>query len=187
RKHRTATGAVGTDDDEILRLEGSLIDFVEGAWSSVDASTHLPSWAVAGLCAHLQAVTEGQIPRLLVNFPPRCSKTLTASVCWPAWTWARRKISYRSGPQVRFLCGSYSHTLSLQNNNLMRRLILSPWYRARWGSRFDLRADQNTKLQFDNTAGGSRLATSVSGSLLGLGGDIIVVDDPHNTEGVERA
>jgi hypothetical protein len=48
-----------------------------------------------------------------------------------------------------------------------------------------LRVDQNTKAQFDNSAGGSRLATSVGGSLLGLGGDIIVVDDPHNTESVE--
>ena len=86
---------------------------------------------------------------------------------------------------MKFLCGSDGHTLFILNSNLTRRLILSPWYQERWGRRFQLRLDQNTKAQFDNSAGGSRLATSVGGSLLGLGGDIIVVDDPHNTEFVE--
>jgi hypothetical protein len=74
---------------------------------------------------------------------------------------------------------------SLTNSNLTRRLILSPWFQSLWGHRFQFREDQNTKAQFDTDCGGSRLSTSVGGTLLGVGGDIIVVDDPHNTEGVE--
>jgi hypothetical protein len=93
---------------EIGGLEDSLIDFVRAAWSAIDNSTFCNNWAVEGLCEHLQAVTEGRISRLLVNFPPRCSKTLITSVCWPAWTWARRERAYRSGPGVKFLCGSYA-------------------------------------------------------------------------------
>src|SRR5262249_30324995 len=50
---------------------------------------------------------------------------------------------------------------------------------------FKFREDQNTKTEFDMSAGGSRLATSVGGSLLGIGGDILIVDDPHNTEEAE--
>jgi hypothetical protein len=130
---------------ERQRLEESLIDFVEAAWPSIDISEYRQSWAIDGLCEHLQAITDGKISRLLVNFPPRSGKTLCASVCWIAWTWARRERSYLSGPGVRFLCGSYSHTLSLMNSNLTRRLILSPWYQSLWGSRFQLRADQNSK------------------------------------------
>jgi predicted phage terminase large subunit-like protein len=64
----------------------------------------------------------------------------------------------------------------------MRRLLLSPFYRRYWSGRFTLAWDQNTKGQFDNTAGGSRISTSVRGGLLGLGGDVICIDDPHNTE-----
>lgn len=64
------------------------------------------------------------------------------------------------------------------NSNKTRRLILSPWFQLRWGNRFFLMADQNTKNQFDNTKGGSRISTSVRGSLLGLGGDIICF--PHD-------
>lgn len=129
-------------------------------------------------------MTNGDILRLLVNYPPRCGKTLAASICWPAWTWARTQRSYLSGPAVKFLCGSYSNTLSLQNSNTTRRLIESPWYQARWGESFEIRDDQNAKAQFDNTEGGSRIATSVGGSLLGIGGNIIEVDDPHNTNEV---
>jgi predicted phage terminase large subunit-like protein len=173
------------NDEEAERLESSLIDFVEAAWPAVDGSVYQSNWAIDALCDHLQAVTEGQISRLLVNFPPRCGKTLVTSVCWPAWTWARRERNYRSGAGVRFLCGSYGHTLAMTNSNLTRRLILSPWYQGLWANRFALRIDQNAKSQFDNTRGGSRLATSVGGTLLGIGGDVLVVDDPHNVAQAE--
>lgn len=166
-------------------LEASLIDFVDGAWESIDSAQYQDSWAIGALCEHLQAVTEGQVRKLLINFPPRCGKTLVTSVCWPAWTWARRDKSYWSGPQVKFLCSSYSDRLSLINSNQTRRLILSPWYQARWGDRYELTADQNAKSQFDTTKGGSRFSTSVGGSLLGIGGDVVICDDLHSTQGVE--
>jgi len=83
------------------------------------------------------------------------------------------------------MCGSYNDRLSLTNSNKVRRLISSPFYQKYWGDSFYLREDQNTKSQFDNTAGGGLIATSVGGSLLGVGGDIICVDDPHNTKDVE--
>lgn len=46
-------------------------------------------------------------------------------------------------------------------------------------------SDQNAKHQYDNDQGGSRIATSVGGTLIGLGGDVLLVDDPHNTEKAE--
>ena len=59
----------------------------------------------------------------VVDFPPRCGKTLVTSICYPAWTWARSERAYLSGPQVRFLCGSYNDDLSLQNSTKHRRLM----------------------------------------------------------------
>ena len=64
---------------ERLRLEGSLIEFVEEAWPYIDAAPYQPNWAIDALCEHLQAVTEGRISRLLINFPPRCGKTIITS------------------------------------------------------------------------------------------------------------
>ncbi len=170
--------------EERESCEASLYEFVRAAWSSIDSSQFQDNWAVQAYCEHLEAVTFGDIRRLLCNFPPRTGKT-SILTCWQAWTWARSEIAYLSGPQVRFLCGSYGHPLALQSSNLCRRLILSPWYQRLWGHRFGLRDDQNTKNQFDTTKNGSRIATSVGGSLLGLGGDINCIDDPHNVEDVE--
>lgn len=164
------------------RYEGSLFEFVQDAWTWIDSSEFKTCWAIEAFCDHLELVTLGYIKRLLANYPPRCAKTNIVSVCWPAWTWARSEIGFTSGPQVRFLCASYNDRLSLLAANKTRRLILSPFYQRFWGSRFALQWDQNTKTQFDNTAGGSRIATSVRGGLLGLGGDVVNVDDPHNTE-----
>lgn len=170
---------------EKTRLENSLIEFVKAAWPYIDSTSYQEGWAIEALCEHLQAVTEGHVDKLLTNFPPRCGKTKVASVCYPAWVWARRQRTFWSGPGVRFLCGSYNHSLSLDNSTLCRRLILSPWYQRLWGDHVQLRDDQNSKYKFDTTENGSRIATSVGGTLLGVGGDIILIDDPHNTEQVE--
>ena len=177
----------GRDDEEALRLEGSLIHFVEAAWPSVDLALYQENWAVTGLCEHLQAVADGQIKRLLINFPPRCSKTTVASICFPAWLWAQRHRTFLKGPQVRILTASYGYNLSMMISNASRQLILSPWYQRLYGQRFSLRADQASKANFANSAGGARLATSVGGSLLGIGGDIVIIDDPHDTAGIESA
>ena len=167
------------------RYEGSLSEFVRGAWSSIDSAEYQPSWAIDAMCDHLEAVTLGHIPRLLINISPRCSKTSICSIIFPAWTWARSEISFLSGPQVKFLCASYNHSLSLDSSNKSRRLLFSPWFTKHWGGRIVLQSDQNSKHQYDNTAGGSRIATSVGGSLIGLGADVVLADDLNNTQDVE--
>ena len=171
--------------EEREALEGSLTEFVKHSWSSIDSSEYQESWALDALCEHLEAVTRGHIKRLLVNFPPRCGKSNVCSIAWPAWVWAQSERSFLSGPNVRFLCGSYNHTLSLQHSNSGRRLLSSPFYQHYWGDRFNLMSDQNAKSQFDTSEGGRRIATSVGGSLIGIGGDSVLIDDPHNTEQVE--
>lgn len=80
---------------------------------------------------------------------------------------------------------SYAQQLALRDSVKTRRLIESPWFKQRWGSRFKLTGDQNTKIRFENDQGGYRLATSVDGSLTGEGGAIIVIDDPHNATEME--
>jgi predicted phage terminase large subunit-like protein len=159
------------------RCENNLSEFVKAAWPFIDNTPYQPSWAIDAVCDHLEAVVLGQIPRLLINIPPRCGKTSVGSIAFPAWVWARSEVNFLSGPQVKFLCASYGHSLSLMNSNKVRRLLFSPWYQKLWPQKIVMQPDQNTKMQFDNTKGGSLVATSVGGSLLGLGGDILICDD----------
>lgn len=181
---RARPGETG-DQLDALRCEQSLIKFLAGGWKYIDPSRFTSGWHMEAVAEHLEAVTRGEIRRLLINIPPRMTKSLLVSVAWPAWTWAQREITHLSGPQVQFLTSSYAQSLSLRDSVRCRRLIASPWYQARWGRRFQLAGDQNVKQRFETTAGGYRLATSVEGALTGEGGNIIVVDDPHNTVEIE--
>src|SRR5215469_13666245 len=76
-------------DEEALRLEEDFRAFIEAAWSSVDPSPYQSNWAIDGLAEHLEAVANGEIKRLLVNYPPRAGKTSVASVMFPSWIWAQ--------------------------------------------------------------------------------------------------
>ena len=161
--------------------EDSLYKFLQYAWKYVDSSTFTNGWPIEAVAEHLQAVTDGDIKKLIINIPPRCAKSSLVSVAFPAWVWGQPRIwdSPTSGPGVQFLHASYAQQLSLRDSTKCRRLIESPWYQQLWGDRFKLSSDQNTKTRFDNDQSGSRLATSVGSALTGEGGNIIVVDDPN--------
>ncbi|HET6208017.1 MAG TPA: phage terminase large subunit, partial [Terracidiphilus sp.] len=157
----------------------SLGEFVQQAWPVVEPSTpFVPGWHVDAIVEHLEAVTRGQIRNLLMNVPPRHMKSLLVAVFWPAWEWIR-------WPERRWLYSSYGAQLSIRDSIKCRRLIESPWYQQRWGDRFALTSDQNTKGRFDNDRSGYRLATSVGGAATGEGGDRIICDDPHNVQEAE--
>jgi hypothetical protein len=101
RQVRAQRHAADALDAERLRLEGSLIEFVEEAWPFIDAAPYQPSWAIDALCEHLQAVTEGRISRLLINFPPRCGKTIiTGHTRTPV---RRKKIGTVGGARLDLL------------------------------------------------------------------------------------
>jgi predicted phage terminase large subunit-like protein len=159
------------------RYEDNLSEFVRGAWSSIDSSAYQESWVVGAMCDHLECVTTGHISRLLINVPPRCSKTSIVSILYPAWVWARSQISFWSGPQVKFLCASYDHGLALESSNKSRRLMCSPWFQKHWPNKIEFLSDQNLKTNFGNTVGGARISTSVASQILGRGGDILIADD----------
>jgi hypothetical protein len=161
------------------RAVRSLREFVRQAWIIVEPSTpFVPGFHIDAIIDHLEAVTRGQIRNLLINVPPRHMKSLLVSVFWPAWEWIIH-------PERRWLYSSYAASLSIRDSVKFRRLIESPWYHSRWGDRFDLTSDQNTKVRVDNSRSGYRIATSVGGSATGEGGDRIVCDDPHNVQEVE--
>ena len=157
----------------------SLRDYMRLAWHVVEPATpFVPGWHLDAIAEHLEAVTSGQIRRLLVNMPPRHMKSLAVSVFWPTWEWTRH-------PECRWLYSSYALSLSIRDSLKCRRLIQSPWYQAHWGSVFQLAGDQNLKTRFDNDRSGYRIATSVGGAATGEGGDRVVCDDPHNVREAE--
>jgi len=148
--------------------------FFQEVWPVLEPGTRfVPGFHLDAVAEHLEAITSGQLQRLLINMPPRHMKSLAVAVCWPMWEWIRH-------PERRWLFASYAQQLSTRDSLKCRRLIASPWYRRHWGHVYQLTSDQNLKQRFENNRTGYRLATSVGGALTGEGGDRIVVDDPHN-------
>lgn len=147
--------------------------FVREAWKILEPDTaFIDNWHIGAIAEHLEAVTRGDIRRLLINIPPGCMKSLLV-VCWNAWEWIET-------PGLRYLCGSYSDTLTIRDQLRVRDVLSSEWYQRHFPAR--LRTDQNAKTRMDTTACGWRIATSVGGRATGEHPDRVVVDDPHSAK-----
>ncbi len=131
-------------------------------------------WALDAICAHLEAVTDGRINRLLMNVPPGTMKSLLTGVIWPAWEWGPKGM-----PQSRFLGTAHKQDLAVRDSMKCRRLIQSAWYQGLW--RTELTTDQNAKTKFENDATGFREAMAFT-SMTGSRGDRVVLDDPLSAD-----
>lgn len=162
-----------------LDAEDNLLEFIKQGWKTLEPGRGFVSgWAVDAICEHLEAVSKGEIKRLLINVPPGCTKSMTTNVFWPSWEWIKN-------PHLKYISASYAQDLTTRDNVRGRTLIESEWYQANWGNLFKFKGDQNAKLRYENTVGGFRQVSSVGASLIGHRGDRIIVDDPHDVQGVE--
>jgi predicted phage terminase large subunit-like protein len=127
------------------------------------------NWHIEVIAARLAALRARKIRRLIINLPPRYLKSILASIAFPAWCLGHE-------PGARIVCASYAQDLADKLSRDCRRIIASDWYRHVFSTR--LSPQRQAVPEFDTTAQGSRLATSVGGVLTGRGADLIIIDDP---------
>lgn len=164
-----------------LTSEDSLLNFSEVVWSVIEPGRpFVRGWAIEAICEHLEAVTRGEIRKLLINVPPGLMKSLSTNVLWPAWEWGPK-----NRPDLRYIGASYSQDLTIRDNRRCRQIIESPLYQALWGDRVQLTSDQNAKVRYDTSKRGFKIATSVGGLSTGERGDRFIIDDPHNVKTAE--
>lgn len=162
--------------EEYRLAEESLSSYIHCAWDILEpGKRYLDNWHIDYVAEHLEAVTDGQIRRLIINIPPRYMKSIEVTVCWPTWEWIRK-------PELRYLFASYASDLSTKHSLDRRNILESEWYKYAWGRRVKLAADQNVKSEYKNTRQGVMVSTSVGGKAVGKGGDRIIIDDPVNPE-----
>lgn len=161
---------------QAMKLE----DYFVEAWKIVEPGKPLiRGWHLGYMCEHLEAVSLGQIKRLIINIFPRSLKSSLVSVIWPTHEWGPL-----GRPELRYLFISHEQSLSTEFS-INRRLILeSEWYRERW-PRVVLASDQNEKKLLHNSRRGKMIATSTRGSATGKGGGRIVLDDFLDPEQAE--
>jgi len=153
----------------------SFAGFVRAAWHVLEPTSELKwGWSLDAICEHFEAVTNGEVKKLLINVPPGCMKSLLTGVLWPAWEWGPK-----GRPGLRYLGTAHKQDLGVRDNLKCRRLIQSEWYQERWPMK--LTSDQNAKTKFENEHTGFREAMAFT-SLTGSRGDRVLLDDPLSVD-----
>lgn len=159
----------------------SLRYFVEAFWHVLEPTEkYQHNWHIDCLCEHLEAVTRLEIQRLIIALPPRHTKSVCTSICWPAWVWT-------FDPASRWLFGSYEQGLATDFSLKTRDVIRSELYRRLFGRVFAMRKDQDMKTMFWNDRTGSRTSVGVGGKGTGAGSTYQVADDPLKRQDARSA
>ena len=150
-------------------LASNLTSFTEFAFGVVRPDVAFKrNWHLEAVTHKLSQVADGEVRRLIITLPPRTLKSLCASVALPAWFLGRN-------PSERVVVVSYSDVLARTHANDFRLLVNHPIYQAAFPA---MRLARDTDREIITTKRGKRIATSIDGTLTGLGGNLIVIDDP---------
>jgi hypothetical protein len=151
-------------------LRRDLVSFAQRCFRELNPRTRFAmGWHIEIIAAKLTAVRGGKIRRLIVNLPPRHLKSLLASVAFPAWY-----LGHEPSAQI------HAQDLAAKLSRHCRHIVAGDWYRGIFPTR--LSPQRAAMPEFDTTAQGCRLATSVGGVLTGRGADIVIIDDPLKPE-----
>ncbi|KJV56122.1 terminase-like family protein [Orientia chuto str. Dubai] len=157
--------------NSLLRVD--LASFINKTFNTINPGIKFqPNWHINLIANHLEHATYGKIKRLIINIPPRSLKSICVSVAWPAWILGKN-------PTKRIIVACYAQNLSTKHSIDTKTIITSKWYQELYPNTI-LSRKQNMKYKFMTTKHGFRLASSVGGSITGEGGDILIIDDPHN-------
>ncbi|MBL0235027.1 MAG: hypothetical protein IPQ08_15440 [Chitinophagaceae bacterium] len=167
--------------------------FVKEFWHLVSAEALIWEPHLDVLCDEIQEVYErvflrqtgvkedGKTPLLtrlpkdhdlIINVPPGASKSTICTIMAPAWSWTRDAT-------VRHITGSYSEALATEHSVKSRDIIESDLYKKYFPD-IEIKYDKGRKTNYESTKLGQRIATSVGGTITGMHGHVITIDDPIN-------
>ena len=154
-------------------LREDLSSFIQKAFQVVSpADTYKHNWHIDLIADQLERCYRGEIKRLIITVPPRSLKSICASAAFPAWVLGK-------DPSRKIICASYSSELASKLARDCRAVMDTEWCRRVFpGTRLNL----NAELNLETTQRGVRYATSVGGTLTGIGGNIVIIDDPLKSE-----
>lgn len=153
--------------DAALRADFSA--FSDKVFSTLNpGATYQRNWHLDAIAHKLAQVERGEETRLIVTVPPRSRKSELASVALPAFIIGR-------DPAARVICVSYAQPLAAKHSRAFRKVLASDWYRRIFPG---VVVDKDTEEIVETSVGGGRVATSVGGTVTGLGARTIIIDDP---------
>ena len=122
----------------------------------------------------LEGIATGELKRLIVNMPPRHTKSEFASYLFPAWMIGRK-------PKMKIIQATHTTELAVSFGRKVKNLLERDDYKEIFPDA-NLSADSKASGRWDTKAGGMYYAVGVGSNLAGRGGDLIVIDDPHSEQ-----
>jgi len=150
------------------KARGDFMSFVKCVWPEfVEGSHH------RHIAKKFNDLSEGKINRLIINMPPRHTKSEFASFLLPAWMVGRN-------PKLKIIQATHTGELAIRFGRKAKTLIDSDEYRKVFETR--LREDSQAAGRWETAQGGEYFAAGVGGAITGRGADLLIIDDPHSEQ-----
>ncbi len=150
------------------KAQQNFMDFVAMMWPSFIGGKHHRMVA-----EKLEAVARGELKRLIINMPPRHTKSEFASYLFPAWMIGKK-------PNMKIMQATHTADLSIRFGRKVKNLMETKEYQALFDVR--LRSDSKAAYRWETDDGGEYYAAGVGGNIAGRGADLFIVDDPHSEQ-----
>lgn len=158
--------------EEVKSLEDSrthFMPFVQRMWPDFIKGPHHEIMAEA-----FDRIATGELKRLIINMPPRHTKSMFASYHFPAWYLGMY-------PNRKVIQASHTSELATGFGRQVRNLINTQDYQEIFPG-VTIAADSKAAGRWNTGAGGTYFAVGVGGAIAGIGADILMVDDPHSEQ-----
>lgn len=154
---------------EADKAKTNFMAFVHKVWPSfIDGAHH------AKMARAFERVARGECKRLIINMPPRHTKSEFASYLLPAWFLG-------NFPHKKVIQTSHTAELAVGFGRKVRNLVDSDVYKDVF-TETSLQSDSKAAGRWNTSKGGDYFAIGVGGAVTGKGADILIIDDPHSEQ-----
>ena len=149
--------------------QNNFLPFVKAMWPEFITGKHHKI-----ISQKLERVANGDLKRLIINMPPRHTKSEFASFLFPAWMMGKN-------PRMKIIQATHTTELAVNFGRKTKNLIDSDDYKEVFPN-VKLAADSKASGRWDTSNGGMYYAVGVGSNLAGRGGDLVIIDDPHSEQ-----
>ena len=145
------------------------LSFVKHVWPQFIEGKHHKK-----IADKFNKIAKGEIKRLIINMPPRHSKSELASYLMPSWFLGRN-------PKLKIIQATMNTELAVRFGRKVRDLIADPIYSDVFPDT-DLKQDSQAAGRWETSRGGEYFAAGVGAAMTGRGADLLIIDDPHSEQ-----
>ena len=151
------------------KAQKDFLTFVKAVWPEFVEGNHHKIYA-----EKLNRIANGELKRLIVNMPPRHTKSEFASHLFPAFFMGRH-------PNAKLIQTTHTGELAIRFGRKAKNLIESTEYESVFPT-VKLAADSKAAGRWESNHKGEYFAAGVGGAITGRGADLLIIDDPHSEQ-----